>query len=688
MKKNIITTKFLALLFAGALSAFNAKAQWIGGGGSTIESDPTGGNVEITAPYNFSVVGGNASISGSLSSGAITASGNISCGSHALTAGGVTCGAITSSGNFSNGSNTLGCGAITSSGNFSNGTHAVTCGAITSSGNFSNGSNTLGCGAITSSGAFSNGSNTLGCGAITSGAITSSGNITSTGNVGIGTSSPTALLDVTGTTTSDTKVNFLNTSTGSVGLELRGTSGFQYIDFEDASTSNTGSGTPDYRNRIISSSTSFQITPNGSNGITMLNAGNVGIGTGTSLTANTQFDVLYNTGTALSAGSKSYASHSINSNTGTGSLFSQTFITGVYGESSGSSTSGFAFNRGGSFNASNGYSCQGVYGISTPSSSGNLSMGGAFSSDFAAAAANGTSYGVYSLVGSNGTLGNFAIYGSAPSSVGNTKPNWAGYFSGDVYVNGNGWINAAWNVSDKKYKTDINNINNPLDIIKKLNPKSYQYITDNADGLSFPSEKQYGFIAQDVQQILPELVRSVSKPQEVDANGKIIHASVKHLGVNYNAFFALTIAAVQQQQSKIDRQDSIINKQDSINKALQKQINQILAANTGNNNTNSTTAINIQNLNLSDADVVVLNQNQPNPFAEQTLVTYNIPQNANAAQIVFYDVNGKQINSVTITTKGKGALNVYANDLSNGVYSYTLIVDGKVIDTKKMVKQQ
>ncbi|MFI5141478.1 MAG: T9SS type A sorting domain-containing protein [Bacteroidia bacterium] len=59
-----------------------------------------------------------------------------------------------------------------------------------------------------------------------------------------------------------------------------------------------------------------------------------------------------------------------------------------------------------------------------------------------------------------------------------------------------------------------------------------------------------------------------------------------------------------------------------------------------------------------------------------------------APQLLFYDVNGKQIQNVNITTKGKGQLNVYANDLTNGVYSYTLIVDGKIIDTKKMVKQQ
>ena len=91
---------------------------------------------------------------------------------------------------------------------------------------------------------------------------------------------------------------------------------------------------------------------------------------------------------------------------------------------------------------------------------------------------------------------------------------------------------------------------------------------------------------------------------------------------------------------------------------------------------------------MANKDIIVLNQNVPNPFAEQTVITYNIPQSAGAAQLVFYDALGRQIKTVDITTKGAGQLNVYANDLTNGIYSYTLIVDGNIIGTKKMVKQQ
>ena len=56
--------------------------------------------------------------------------------------------------------------------------------------------------------------------------------------------------------------------------------------------------------------------------------------------------------------------------------------------------------------------------------------------------------------------------------------------------------------------------------------------------------------------------------------------------------------------------------------------------------------------------------------------------------MLFYNASGKLIQSVDLNEKGKGSLNVFASDLSNGIYTYTLVVDGKIIETKKMLKQQ
>jgi hypothetical protein len=82
-----------------------------------------------------------------------------------------------------------------------------------------------------------------------------------------------------------------------------------------------------------------------------------------------------------------------------------------------------------------------------------------------------------------------------------------------------------------------------------------------------------------------------------------------------------------------------------------------------------------------------LNQNVPNPFAEQTVITFSLPENIQKVNIMFYDSNGKMINNVEIKERGNSQLNVFANDLSTGVYTYTLVADGQIVATKKMVKQ-
>jgi hypothetical protein len=56
------------------------------------------------------------------------------------------------------------------------------------------------------------------------------------------------------------------------------------------------------------------------------------------------------------------------------------------------------------------------------------------------------------------------------------------------------------------------------------------------------------------------------------------------------------------------------------------------------------------------------------------------------AQMLFYDHNGRLINTVDLNGTGAGQLQVFANDLSNGVYQYVLVVDGEIMESKKMVK--
>ena len=158
---------------------------------------------------------------------------------------------------------------------------------------------------------------------------------------------------------------------------------------------------------------------------------------------------------------------------------------------------------------------------------------------------------------------------------------------------------------------------------------------------------------------------------------------------------ALLVRSIQEQQLTIDSLKTVQLKQDSINQAVQQQLAALLSqlnaccSNSAIRSTNnaSQTALNQLDVELSDKNAVVLNQNVPNPFAEQTTITYNVPASIVKAQLLFYNGAGQIIQTVDITTRGKGKVNVFASDLSSGLYHYTLVVDGKVADSKKMVRE-
>ena len=66
-----------------------------------------------------------------------------------------------------------------------------------------------------------------------------------------------------------------------------------------------------------------------------------------------------------------------------------------------------------------------------------------------------------------------------------------------------------------KFKTHIDSIKNVKGIISQLKPQSYYFDTTNVYGLNFSSSRQYGFIAQDVEKVLPELVKTNTKSRQL-----------------------------------------------------------------------------------------------------------------------------------------------------------------------------
>lgn len=247
---------------------------------------------------------------------------------------------------------------------------------------------------------------------------------------------------------------------------------------------------------------------------------------------------------------------------------------------------------------------------------------------------------------------------------------------------------STWSItSDIRTKTNITNYTHGLDLVRLVRLISYQY---NGVANTPAGENGVGVIAQEFQQIFPNSVKPFS-------SGSDSSESEPYLGVDLHELFIANVAAVQQLDKSVTAKDSISKaKTDSLSQiisTLQNQLNQLSdkinsCCSIGENRTSQINSSKIvTDVKLTDAQSIVLEQNVPNPFAEQTSINYYLPEGTQKAQLLFYNSQGRLIQSTDLIQKGKGTVNVFASDLSNGIYTYTLVVDEKVIETKKMVKQ-
>jgi hypothetical protein len=244
------------------------------------------------------------------------------------------------------------------------------------------------------------------------------------------------------------------------------------------------------------------------------------------------------------------------------------------------------------------------------------------------------------------------VYGNSLANGG----RWAGYFDGDVNIIGTAWYNNFTFISsDIRYKKNIKRIEDVTTKLAKISGYTYDYKLEEFKEMNFSKSKQIGLIAQEIKEVFPELVTESAKG---------------YLAVNYEGMIPVLLEAIKEQQDQINELKAAISS---------------LSIDSKKGNKQSTSKITV--LELSDKNAIVLNQNVPNPFAETTVINYNVPTDFGKAQILFSTSDGKVIKVVEITEKGAGSLSVFANDLTHGLYSYTLVVDGKTIDTKKMIKE-
>ena len=248
---------------------------------------------------------------------------------------------------------------------------------------------------------------------------------------------------------------------------------------------------------------------------------------------------------------------------------------------------------------------------------------------------------------------------------------YAGYFLGDVCVDGDFSTVAIFNTSDIRLKENVVSLSNTeragestlnnlleLDVIEYnlkrpdrptndslvQNTRNRNRTTANQINKS-DERKHYGVSAQELQLIYPDLVKE-------NKNG--------YLSVNYVELVPILLRSIQELSTKVtELENAGLNK----TRAFDNPDGDIAAPSpTGN----------------------VLYQNTPNPFTERTEIRFSLADDALDAYIYIFDMTGKMLRQISVDNTMQ-SITINAYEFTAGIYLYSLVVGGQEVDTKRMI---
>jgi len=230
----------------------------------------------------------------------------------------------------------------------------------------------------------------------------------------------------------------------------------------------------------------------------------------------------------------------------------------------------------------------------------------------------------------------------------------------------------AWTVfSDGRFKKDVKEDVSGLEFIRQLRPVSYTvdnaalnkflHVRDSSINSSQAKNvpvRQTGFIAQEVEALVKKtgyVFSGVDTPENEN----------DPYGIRYSEFVVPLVKAAQELSAQVQELSAEVEEQ-------RRQIQSLL----GQIDSKNGVTVNTQ---------AVLLQNNPNPFDAETAVKMTLPDNVGMASVMIYNLEGKQMKSIQVQSRGDVTVKISASELAAGMYLYSLIVDGKVVDTKRMV---
>ena len=202
--------------------------------------------------------------------------------------------------------------------------------------------------------------------------------------------------------------------------------------------------------------------------------------------------------------------------------------------------------------------------------------------------------------------------------------------------------------SDERFKENVEPVGEVLPSLKNLDAVTYSL--RNRSNRQKDDSERYGFLAQNVKEVFPELVHTDSKG---------------YMYVDYIGLIPILVQSINELRAELaELKGENIDEEAPL--MLAPQQSGLAEAESGIN-------------------AARLYQNAPNPWNSETVIRYSLPQNVSKADIYIYDMQGAQLKSIPATGRGESQVTLTAHDLKAGMYLYALVADGKLIDSKQMI---
>ncbi len=280
----------------------------------------------------------------------------------------------------------------------------------------------------------------------------------------------------------------------------------------------------------------------------------------------------------------------------------------------------------------------------------------------------GLSVGVYTEA-NNGSEGIAGLYAAAfndsmctldtidyPIPGGPYDALLAAFFEGNTFTSG-----LSLSPSDARLKQNISDFENASDLLSKLQVKSYTYNQSEYSSMQLPAGKHFGVIAQQVEEVFPELVFNLKTPNPPRGdNSKRQSYNIK--AVNYQEFIPLLIAAHKEQGKEVQElKNEIVT--------LRQDLKKICEEGCGKVNFNNT------------IDQGYYLNTFPNPTGNNVQVSYSVKGGAEGVAIELCDASGKLLQAESFGTQGSGSSTFDVSQLPAGNYFITLKSNGVVLQT-------